>query len=162
MNLFVYSLPSSKKGKEKEGLALKLENPSIIERPKLPGGETGTFRVARWGLCPSAFSFISSESRYHPHMSRIFYTVINTTPVRGAKSTQRKAYLVRWDAEKWNVERIRKVGEKGLTTFDLRYRILLDYALSVSDGRNPATMENGLPMVRRTARLDYWMHSRSQ
>jgi len=47
VNLLVYSLSGSKKGKEKESLMLKLENPSIIERPKLPGGETGTFRVAK-------------------------------------------------------------------------------------------------------------------
>jgi hypothetical protein len=47
VNLLVYNLPGSKKGKEKEGLVPKLENPSIIERPKLPGGETGTFRVAK-------------------------------------------------------------------------------------------------------------------
>jgi len=103
VNLLVYSLSGSKKGKEKESLMLKLENPSIIERPKLPGGETGTFRVAK----------------YHPHHSHIFYTVINTTPARGAKSTQRKAYLIRWNAETWKVERMRKVGVKGLTAFDL-------------------------------------------
>ncbi|KAH9994073.1 WD40-repeat-containing domain protein [Russula compacta] len=103
VNLIVYNLPGSNKGKEKEGLALKLENPSVIERPKLSGGETGTFRVAK----------------YHPHNSRIFYTVINTTPARGAKSAQRKAYLIRWNAEEWKVERVRKVGVKGLTAFDL-------------------------------------------
>jgi len=103
VNLLIYSLPGSKKGKEKESSVLKLENPSVVERPKLPGGETGTFRVAK----------------YHPHTSRIFYTVINTTPARGAKSTQRKAYLTQWNTDGWKVERVKKVGVKGLTAFDL-------------------------------------------
>jgi len=80
-----------------------LENPTTIERPKLPGGDTGTFRVAK----------------YHPHDSGIFYTAINTAPSRGAKATQRKAYLVRWNTNGWKVDRIRKVGVKGLTAFDL-------------------------------------------
>lgn len=47
LNLIVYSLIGSKKGKEKENAVLKLENPTIIEQPKLPGGDTGTFRVAK-------------------------------------------------------------------------------------------------------------------
>ncbi len=124
MNLLVYNLPASKKGKEKEGSVLKLEDPTVIERPKLPGSETGTFRVARWGIGSSAITFYSQpESRYHPHTSRIFYTVINTTPPRGAKPTQRKAYLIRWNTDQWKVERIRKVGVKGLTAFDVRFGI---------------------------------------
>ncbi|KAF8484523.1 WD40 repeat-like protein [Russula ochroleuca] len=102
VNLLVYNLLGSEKGKEKESSVLKLENPTVIERPKLPGGETGTFRVAR----------------YHPHSSRIFYTVINTTPPRGAKPTQRKAYLIRWNADQWKTERV-QVGVKGLTAFDV-------------------------------------------
>lgn len=103
VNLLVYNLPASKKGKEKENSVLTLEDPTVIERPKLPGGETGTFRVAR----------------YHPHTSRIFYTVINTTPPRGAKSSQRKAYIIRWNVDQWKTERIKKVGVKGLTAFDV-------------------------------------------
>ncbi|KAH9071675.1 WD40 repeat-like protein [Lactarius deliciosus] len=103
LNLLVYSLLGSKKGKEKENAVLKLENPTVIERPKLPGGETGTFRVAK----------------FHPHDSGIFYTAINTTPARGAKASQRIAYLVRWNTDGWKVDRIRKVGVKGLTAFDL-------------------------------------------
>ncbi|KAI9447786.1 WD40 repeat-like protein [Lactarius indigo] len=103
LNLLVYGLLGSKKGKEKENAVLKLENPTVIERPKLPGGDTGTFRVGK----------------YHPHDSGIFYTAINTTPARGAKASQRKAYLVRWDTNGWKVDRIRKVGVKGLTAFDL-------------------------------------------
>jgi hypothetical protein len=47
VNLLVYNLSGSMKGKEKEGAVLTLENPSIVERPKLPGGETGTFRIAK-------------------------------------------------------------------------------------------------------------------
>ncbi|KAH9973057.1 quinon protein alcohol dehydrogenase-like superfamily [Lactifluus volemus] len=103
VNLLVYSLSGSKKGKEKEGTVLTLENPTIIDRPKLPGEETGTFRVAK----------------YHPHSSRVFYSVINTTPARGSKPSQRKAYLIRWDTDGWKVERMRKVGTKGLTVLDL-------------------------------------------
>ncbi|KAH9062199.1 WD40 repeat-like protein [Lactarius vividus] len=103
LNLLVYSLLGSKKGKEKENAVLKLENPTIIERPKLPGGDTGTFRVAK----------------YHPHDSGVFYTAINTTPARGTKASQRIAYLVRWNTDGWKVDRIRKVGVKGLTAFDL-------------------------------------------
>ncbi|KAH9998384.1 WD40-repeat-containing domain protein [Russula vinacea] len=89
VNLLVYNLLASEKGKEKESSVLNLENPTVIERPKLPGGETGTFRVAR----------------YHPHSSRIFYT--------------RKAYLIRWNTDQWKTERVRKVGVKGLTAFDV-------------------------------------------
>jgi hypothetical protein len=46
-NLLVYSLSGNEKDKEKESSVLKLENPSIIKRPNLPRGETGTFRVAK-------------------------------------------------------------------------------------------------------------------
>ncbi|KAI0265145.1 WD40 repeat-like protein [Gloeopeniophorella convolvens] len=103
LNLLVYSLPESKKGKEKEGSEFKLGTPRVIERPKLPGGENGTFRVVK----------------YHPLDPRVFYTVINTTPARGVKSSQRKAYIVRWNAETWKPERTRRIGTKGMTTFDL-------------------------------------------
>ncbi|KAI0068906.1 WD40 repeat-like protein [Artomyces pyxidatus] len=107
INLLVYSLAEkgnspNEKGKAKEDPVV-LDTPRTIERPKLPGGETGTFRVAR----------------FHPVDPRIFYTVINTTPGRGGKSSPRKAYIVRWNAETWKVDRIRKVGDKGLTTFDI-------------------------------------------
>lgn len=126
MNLLVYSLSGSKKGKEKEGTAFTLENPIIIEPPKLPGGETGTFRVAKCVVILSLLFhlYLIEKQRYHPHNSRVFYTVMNTTPTRGGKPTQRKAYIIRWNTDGWKAERIRKVGAKGLTVFDLRFVFL--------------------------------------
>ncbi|TFY75347.1 hypothetical protein EWM64_g8665 [Hericium alpestre] len=113
INLLIYSLvscmtpeKSKGKGKDKQDPHIHLEVTRTIDRPKLPGGETGgSFRAAR----------------FNPVNPRIFYTIINTTPSRkrGAKSVPRQAYIVRWNAETWKVERIRKVGEKGVTVFDV-------------------------------------------
>ncbi|KAI0053079.1 WD40 repeat-like protein [Auriscalpium vulgare] len=109
INLLIYNLsesqasPKEGKGKERPSSSIVLETPRTLELPKLPGGEKGIFRVAR----------------FHPLDPRIFYTVINTTPARGVKSPTRKAYIARWNAETWKVDRIRKIGDKGLTTFDM-------------------------------------------
>ncbi|THH20133.1 hypothetical protein EW146_g1141 [Bondarzewia mesenterica] len=111
-NLQIYSLSQStesdEKGKQKQtGTApVKLKSLRSVGRPKLPGDETqGAFRAAR----------------FHPYDEKILYTVVNTSPQRsrGAKSAPRRAYVVKWNTETWKVDKVKKVGDKGVTSFDV-------------------------------------------
>ncbi|KAH9173431.1 WD40 repeat-like protein [Lactarius sanguifluus] len=110
LNLLVYSLLG--------------KNPTVIERPKLPGGDTGTFRVAKQGTIRTILVY--------------FIPAINTTPARGAKASQRMAYLVRWNTDGWKVDRIRKVGVKGLTC--LRLEVLLITASGLPYGSSDCSV----------------------
>lgn len=78
-----------------------------VEVPASLGGASGaTFRVAR----------------YHPTNPRILYTAVNTIPSRSSrkgKAGARQGWVCKWNTEKWEVERVRKVGERGVTCFAL-------------------------------------------
>ncbi|KIM90988.1 hypothetical protein PILCRDRAFT_811489 [Piloderma croceum F 1598] len=135
-NLLVYALPSAsadssttkgkgkgkRKGKQKSKAQteLELELLQTIELPVLPGAVEGaSFRAAR----------------FHPHTPTTLYTIVNTTPprTRKTKTTTRPAFVVKWsvpasadanDGEKeekteWEAAKVRKVGEKGVTCFDV-------------------------------------------
>ncbi|ETW84544.1 hypothetical protein HETIRDRAFT_473217 [Heterobasidion irregulare TC 32-1] len=123
-NLQIYALPpgdddesekqtrASKgkgKGTDKGAPAAPLKHLRTVERPKLPGGEPqSAFRAAR----------------FNPQDARAFYTVVNTAPARGkgargAKAAPRRAYVVKWDAGAWAVDKVKKVGDKGVTSFDV-------------------------------------------
>ena len=134
INLLVYSLSdaadatlSEKKGKQKQKLGARVDLDLLrtIERPKLPGGDTtAVFRAARYisNVHPDIiFISVHDVYRFHPQDSRAFYTVMNTNPSRerGVKSTARKGFIVRWNAKTWTVEKIRKVGDKGISAFEI-------------------------------------------
>ncbi|KAF7352938.1 WD-REPEATS-REGION domain-containing protein [Mycena venus] len=118
-NLLVYELPSSekdkgspskdkKKGKQKEKVAVlhDLELLRTIDPPATVAGVTGsTFRAAR----------------FHPENPEILYTVSNTIPGRSRtkKAAPRQAFVVKWNTATWAADKVRKVGDKGLTCFDV-------------------------------------------
>lgn len=110
VNLLVYEIKAStsEKGKERasSATATSFELVKTIERPTLPGNFAGSnFRAAR----------------FHPTDSKTLYTVINTVPPRvRTKHSPRVAFICKWDTEKWEVVKLRKVGEKGATCFDIR------------------------------------------
>jgi len=108
-NLLIYSLPASPskgKGKGKKSstsvVALKLQH--TVDLPTF-AAEGGTFRVAR----------------YHPRDENILYTVVNTTPPRSrkTKASPRQAFICKWNTKTWIVDKTKKVGDKGLTCFDV-------------------------------------------
>ncbi|KAH8118333.1 WD40 repeat-like protein [Phellopilus nigrolimitatus] len=99
----------SKKQKQK-AKAEHLEDLKLIksvEPPALPGSNGGT----------SSFRAV----RFHPSNSSIAYSVLNTTfpRTRGSKMAPKQGYVCRWDADTWEVSKVRKVGEKGITCFDV-------------------------------------------
>ncbi|TFK43366.1 WD40 repeat-like protein [Crucibulum laeve] len=120
MNLLVYALPniektsttSPKKGKGKNKLGGgssekigTLELKETVGLPSMTGGSAGsTFRAAR----------------FHP-TNKVLYTVINTSPPRTkkSKSSARQAYICKWNTESWNMEKSRRVGDRGLTCFNI-------------------------------------------
>jgi len=113
VNLLVYALPSPEvpkksdkvSGKQKEVPPPELELLKTVERPVLPSKDAGSsFRAVR----------------YHPQNDKIFYTVMNTIPPRTrTKSSPRLSFVCKWDAEKWEVTKARKVSDRGLTCFDI-------------------------------------------
>ncbi|KAJ7276222.1 quinon protein alcohol dehydrogenase-like superfamily [Mycena haematopus] len=120
-NLLVYALPgetetkskgspskNKKKGKQKEKtIALsELELLRTVDPPAGVLGSTGsTFRAAR----------------YHPEKPEILYTVSNTVPGRSRtkKAAPMQAFVCKWNTATWTVDKVRKVGVKGLTCFDI-------------------------------------------
>ncbi|TDL29463.1 WD40 repeat-like protein [Rickenella mellea] len=117
-NLLVYglpttiSLPSPGKGKKKQkqrqrtasSLISELSLIKTIDRPTLPGSEACTFRAVRFA----------------PGNEKVLFTVINTSPPRTrGKSVPKRGYICRWDTVTWDVPKIRKAGEKGITCFDI-------------------------------------------
>ncbi|KAF9045909.1 WD40 repeat-like protein [Hymenopellis radicata] len=106
--LLVYSLskPSSpskpkKKGKPKAAPSMSVTLEHTIPLP--PNLEGGSFRAGH----------------YHPTDSGVFYTAINTKPVRTrtSKSMPRQSFVLKWDTATWKVEKSRKIGDKPLTCF---------------------------------------------
>jgi len=119
-NLLVYELPttplatkgSPKKRKKKtkastDGLSEKLPSLTLQESVPLPSStaEGSTFRAAR----------------YHPRDRRILFSVINSVPPRTRKTrtVTRQAFICIWNTETWVVEKTKKVGDRGLTCFDV-------------------------------------------
>ncbi|KAF8076223.1 WD40 repeat-like protein [Lyophyllum atratum] len=124
-HLLVYALPTSAevpqtpsptkskgKGKAKKTKSTKqsgfstLELQHTVEVPTAIGdAAVGTFRSAR----------------YHPTDSDVLYSVINTSPprTRKTKTPPRQAFVCKWNTQTWAVDKTRKVGDRGLTCFDV-------------------------------------------
>ncbi|KAJ7095233.1 WD40 repeat-like protein [Mycena belliarum] len=113
-NLLVYALPAAaskdspsknkKKGKQKAAAVPELELLRTVDAPAAVSGSTGsTFRAAR----------------YHPGNSDILYTISNTVPARSRtkKAAPRQAFVCKWNTTTWAAEKVRKIGDKGLTCF---------------------------------------------
>ncbi|KAL5530192.1 hypothetical protein ACEPAF_6449 [Sanghuangporus sanghuang] len=98
-----------RKAKEDNKVTSKeLELLNSIERPALPGleGVATVFRAAR----------------YHPAANGVAFTVLNTTSgprIRGSKTKPKQGYVCRWNTDSWKVVKSRKIGEKGITCFDV-------------------------------------------
>lgn len=115
VNLLVYVLPSSKvdgesekqTGKRKDTSSLELRLEKTVERPALPGGEAG-----------SSFRSV----RFHPTDPKVLYTVVNTVPPRSrTKNAPRKAFVCRWNTDTWEITKHRKVSDRSVTCFDIRW-----------------------------------------
>ncbi|KAJ7499072.1 WD40 repeat-like protein [Mycena latifolia] len=115
-NLLVYALPAAqpkaspsknkKKGKQKAAVLPELELLRTVDPPSAISGSTrSTFRAAR----------------YHPENSEILYTISNTVPARSRtkKAAPMQAFVCKWNTATWAVDKVRKVGDKGLTCFDV-------------------------------------------
>ncbi|GBE79367.1 WD40 repeat-like protein [Sparassis latifolia] len=140
VNLLVYALPSSDipeksdkaTGKQKQIPPVELCLLKTVDRPNLPGKDAGgSFRSVR----------------YHPLDENTLYTVINTIPPRTrTKSTPRRAFICKWNAETWEVIRSRKVGDRGLTCFDVSPNGKLlafgsaDYTVGILDAQTLAPL----------------------
>lgn len=51
----------------------------------------------------------------------------------------KQGYVCRWDTETWEVTKIRKIGERGITCFDVRYvfqRLQFDYCSHIQCSSN--------------------------
>ncbi|KAF7981641.1 hypothetical protein HWV62_32740 [Athelia sp. TMB] len=111
-NLLVYALPVVDSDKEKSNTSeLKLRQ--TVDLPKLPNGVEGaSFRAAR----------------FHPQIATTVYTIVNTNPPRTRqKSSSKPSFVVKWNIvpgkeeseSTWEVAKIRKVGDKSITCFDI-------------------------------------------
>ncbi|KAJ7179839.1 WD40 repeat-like protein [Mycena crocata] len=116
-NLLVYALPAAadskgspsknkKKGKQKAAVLAELDLLRTVDPPAAVSGSTGsTFRAAR----------------YHPENKEILYTISNTVQARSRtkKSAPINAYICAWNTATWTVNKVRKIGDKGVTCFDV-------------------------------------------
>ncbi|KAI0736108.1 WD40 repeat-like protein [Fomitopsis betulina] len=128
VNLQVYALPKSDKaaGKEREGTVTTLELLMTVERPTLPGDNAGS-------------SFRSDET--------VLYTLVNAVPPRTrTKSSPRRAFVCKWNTDTWEVTKLRKVGDKGVTCFDVSPNGQLlafgssDYTVGILDAKTLAPL----------------------
>ncbi|TFK29282.1 WD40 repeat-like protein [Coprinopsis marcescibilis] len=106
------SSPSRSKSKKGKGKAANgINNVSVlslkktVDVPSASVGEGGTFRAIR----------------IHPSKDDIVYTLINTVAPRSRqkKGPSRQGYVVKWKIDSWSVEKSRKIGDKGITCFDI-------------------------------------------
>ncbi|KAH9843963.1 WD40 repeat-like protein [Rhodofomes roseus] len=138
ISLLVYALPPSEgksekaAGKEKANALPALELLETVERPTLPGDNAG-----------SSFRSV----RYHPQDEKVLYTLVNAVPPRTrTKSSPRRAFVCRWNTEKWEVTKLRKVGDKGVTCFDVSPNGQLvafgssDYTVGILDAKTLAPL----------------------
>ena len=91
-----------------------------------------------------ALVHVKASSRYHPCDDDVVYTVINASLPRGPghKTPARRGYILKWNIQTWTVEKHKKVGDKGLTAFDIRsvtiwtsLAVYYRHAFSSLDGR---------------------------
>lgn len=61
--------------------------------------------------------------RFHPTNPEILYAILNATPPRSraSKSAPRHGFVSKWDTKTWKLIKIRKVAERAVTCFDVRY-----------------------------------------
>ncbi|KAK7695568.1 hypothetical protein QCA50_000204 [Cerrena zonata] len=113
VHLLVYSRPPSKDlsespkktGKQKASSLAELELVKTIDRPTLPGKDAG-----------SSFRAI----RFHPGDDKTLYAIINSVPPRTrTKSSPRRAFICKINTETWQVGKIRKISDQGVTCFDI-------------------------------------------
>ncbi|KAF8351282.1 WD40 repeat-like protein [Amanita rubescens] len=99
-NLLVYAMTFKKRGK---GISLVLKKTIDVPDVIKVTAEC-TFRAAR----------------FHP-TEKYLFTVLNGVSTRSKKSknTSRQSFICRWDTETWTVDKHRKVGDRGVTCFDI-------------------------------------------
>ncbi|KAF9004776.1 hypothetical protein BDQ17DRAFT_1424609 [Cyathus striatus] len=112
VNLLVYALPDtkqspSKKGKKKTfdtSKTVSLELKTKVDIPKSLG-DSSIFR----------------SLKLSPIDPNVAYTVVNTTLTRSqrGKSVARPGHVCKWNIDSWTMEKSRKVGDKGITCFDI-------------------------------------------
>lgn len=136
---------SKKKGKQKELVLPSLELVKTLRQPSLPGATgTVTFRAGRQAHNPPP-SFISTTdvlygSSFNPEREQTFYTITNIVPhrTRKGKTAPRQSYLCKWSAKTWETTKIKKIGDRVITCFQVRC-----VALSHSFRRRGAFAERG-------------------
>ena len=119
---------SPRKGKNKNSSVTEetgsLELLQTVDLPDSIGGPGAcTFRSVRCvGHCGNPQYTLKPVSRYHPCNDDVVYTVINASPPRerGRKTPARRGYILKWNSQTWTVDKHKKVGDKGLTAFDIR------------------------------------------
>jgi prolactin regulatory element-binding protein len=64
---------------------------------------------------------LTSHHRMHPTNPDVAFTLINTNPPRSRqkKTASRQGYAVKWNTKTWAFEKSRKIGDKGVTCFDI-------------------------------------------
>lgn len=79
-------------------------------------------RKVRFLGLPTVYTCFTFDNRYHPLDHRVLYTIVNTSPPRSRKSktTSRQAFVLKWNTDTWTVEKMRKIGDRGVTCFDIR------------------------------------------
>lgn len=100
-----------KKLKEKNSypqpqLIKELELLRTIDPPVIQSSSKSTFRAAR----------------FHPSDDKVLFTALNTsqsTRTRGSKTPPKQGYICKWDTESWELIKSRKIGERGITCFDI-------------------------------------------
>ncbi|KAK2466360.1 hypothetical protein APHAL10511_002002 [Amanita phalloides] len=99
-NLFVYAMTSQETGKD---ISLELKKTIGIPDTIKSAGNC-TFRA----------------TRFHPGQKCLF-TVINCVSPRSkeTRNPSRQSFMCRWDTDTWTLEKHRKVGDRGLTCFDI-------------------------------------------
>ncbi|KAF9535113.1 WD40-repeat-containing domain protein [Crepidotus variabilis] len=125
-NLFVYTLPDSV-----SSTTTATDTPSSPRPPKKksklnPNGGTQKLPTlelkTRVDLPDSTAEGSSFRAiRCHPNDESAVYTAINAVTPRSKKSKgpSRQAFVVKWNTKTWTVEKTRKVGDRGLTCFDI-------------------------------------------
>ncbi|KAF9057732.1 WD40-repeat-containing domain protein [Panaeolus papilionaceus] len=127
-NLLVYELPNSTstsnaEEKNPSSPAAKKGKKKLTSTSNGHGEKTNALELQHTIDIPSVVEEGSTfrNAKFHPLDESLLYTVINTTSPRKkqARTASRHASICIWDTKSWSVTKSRKVGDRGLTCFDV-------------------------------------------
>jgi len=123
-NLFVYDPPELQSSiTTSSALTVPKKRKKLKTNADFPNATPRLLKLRQTLTVPSSTAEGATfrSIRFYPLDDSILYTTVNASAPRSKKSRtpSRQSYMVKWNTKVWSVEKSRKVGDHGITSFDI-------------------------------------------